>query len=358
VVEVRDRLARLGLLASPVLGDPAALSFDASVDEAVRIFQQSRALTVDGIVGPETFRRLEEARWSLGDRVLSFRAGHLIAGDDVAELQQRLTGMGFDLGRVDGVFGSRTDGAVREFQRNVGLQVDGMVGLEVFRALEQLRRTVAGGTPTQLREELVLEDVTTGVAGKVVVVDPARDDSDPGPVVGGLVAGAVIDRLAELVEGKLGALGTTVLLTRPPLHEGQAIGSLSAADRAELANRIDADLLLSIDLDSHANPTASGCASFFYGGDRFGASSVLGERAATAIQSAVLARTDLLDCRTHPKTWATLRLTRMPAVRVVCGYLTSPRDRSRLADQHFVDALAEAIALGVMAYFSPDRPST
>ncbi|MSV73523.1 MAG: N-acetylmuramoyl-L-alanine amidase, partial [Actinobacteria bacterium] len=70
VVEVRDRLARLGLLEFPVVGDPAALEFDDNVDEAVRLFQQSRSLIADGIVGPETFRRLEEARWSLGDRVL------------------------------------------------------------------------------------------------------------------------------------------------------------------------------------------------------------------------------------------------------------------------------------------------
>ena len=38
------------------------------------------------------------------------------------------------------------------------------------------------------------------------------------------------------------------------------------------------------------------------------------------------------DCRIHAKTWDLLRLTRMPAVRVEVGYLTSPEDRAMLID--------------------------
>ena len=42
-------------------------------------------------------------------------------GDDVADLQQRLSTLGFDTGRVDGIFGDRTSRALAEFQRNAGL---------------------------------------------------------------------------------------------------------------------------------------------------------------------------------------------------------------------------------------------
>jgi len=353
VVEVRDRLARLGLLEPPSVGDPAALQFDDAVDEAVRIFQQSRSLTVDGIVGPETYRRLEEARWSLGDRVLSFRFGHPVAGDDVAELQRRITDLGFNAGRVDGLFGPLTDRAVREFQRNVGLTVDGTVGPDMFRALDRLRRTVAGGTAEHLREEIVLDDVTTGVADKVVVLDPAHSAADPGPEVAGLRAGDVIDGIVARVEGRLAALGTTVLLTRPPLDEAR--GALDAAARAEFANRVDADLLVSLSVDTHPNADASGLATYYFGGDRFGASSALGRRAADLIHDEVLAHTDLRDCHSHAKTWALLRLTRMPAVRIDCGYLSNARERSLLTDPHFVDTMAEAIALGIVRYFSPSE---
>jgi hypothetical protein len=85
--------------------------------------------------------------------VLSFSAGHLVAGDDVLSLQQRLSGLGFDLGRVDGVFGVRTDAALREFQRSVGVDADGTCGPDTFRAIARLGRTMSGGgTASALRE--------------------------------------------------------------------------------------------------------------------------------------------------------------------------------------------------------------
>ena len=65
------------------------------------------------------------------------------------------------------------------------------------------------------------------------------------------------------------------------------------------------------------------------------------------IQRELAVRTGLRDCRTHPKTWDTLRLTRCPAVRVEVGYLTNPDDRARLADAAFRDVLAEGILVAV-----------
>src|SRR3954454_5358754 len=116
VAEIRDKLARLGFLELS-----AADWFDDDVDRAVRTFQQRRGLRVDGVVGSETYRALDEARWRLGDRPLSHAVNHPYVGDDVMALQQRLLDLGFDPGRCDGIFGARTAAALREFQRNVGL---------------------------------------------------------------------------------------------------------------------------------------------------------------------------------------------------------------------------------------------
>ena len=59
------------------------------------------------------------------------------------------------------------------------------------------------------------------------------------------------------------------------------------------------------------------------------------------------------DCRIHAKTWDLLRLTRMPAVRVEVGYLTSREDRNRLIDPLFRDRIVEAIVAAVRRMFLP-----
>lgn len=56
-------------------------------------------------------------------------------GQAVMELQRLLAQMGFDAGPIDGVFGPRTEAAVRAFQRRNNLNDDGIVGPETYRRL-------------------------------------------------------------------------------------------------------------------------------------------------------------------------------------------------------------------------------
>lgn len=56
-------------------------------------------------------------------------------GGEVRRLQDTLRARGFDPGRTDGDFGTRTDAAVRAFQRARGLAVDGVVGPRTWGAL-------------------------------------------------------------------------------------------------------------------------------------------------------------------------------------------------------------------------------
>lgn len=349
VAEVRDRLTRLGLM--PPTDVPAVESdmFDDAVAIAVRRFQQQRGITIDGVVGPATFRRLEEARWNLGDRVLSYSPGRLTAGDDVAELQRRLSRLGFGSGRVDGVFGAATDRALREFQRNVGLEVDGTCGPGVWRALSRLARSVSGGRPDQLQNVHADAWLRTGVAGKVVVIDPGHGGSDYGHVSHRLAESIVADDLARRIEGRLAAIGTQVLLSRPFSYEMER--DLSEADRAQFANDNGADLVISLHSDGERSSRARGVATFYYGHDH--GRSVLGARFAELVQDQVTRRTDLPDCRCQPKTWDLLRLTRMPAVRIECGYLSNRLDASRLAEASFRDAIADAISQATVEFFAP-----
>lgn len=56
-------------------------------------------------------------------------------GDEVTQIQERLTELGYDPGTADGIFGTRTQEAVRAFQQDYGLAVDGIAGENTLRAL-------------------------------------------------------------------------------------------------------------------------------------------------------------------------------------------------------------------------------
>jgi N-acetylmuramoyl-L-alanine amidase len=73
----------------------------------------------------------------------------------------------------------------------------------------------------------------------------------------------------------------------------------------------------------------------------------MGEALAGIIQRELVARTGMLDGRTHPKTWEVLRLTTAPAVRVEVGYLTNVDDRHRLLNPSFRDVVAEGILIAI-----------
>ncbi len=346
VADIRARLARLRLLdpESPE-GALEDAEYDDDVEHAVRAFQQLRGIPVDGMCGPQTLRHLEEARWGLGDRVLAFTPGHLVRGDDVLDLQQRLTRMGFDCGRPDGIFGTLTDTALREFQRNVGMEPDGTCGFTTYWALERLTRTVGDGDAVAIRERQAMDALRSGVAGKVIVLDPGGADADERFA---LAEATIVADVCARIEGRLAALGTQVIYTRTPTPE-----ITSEAERALHANAASADLVVSLHVERIDLPGANGFATFYFGAPTGGSHSEGARLAAELIQLEVCRRTDLVDCRSHPRTWDLLRMTTMPTVWVEMGYLSHPRDAARLSDARFRDTLSEAIAAAVTAFFAP-----
>ena len=343
--EVRESLRRIGLVP-----DSDTDVFDTAADRAVRAFQQSRGLTADGLVGPDTRRALEAARWRLGDRVLTLTSPDILYGDDVRQLQERLLEMGYDVGRPDGRFGLRTTRALAQFQREAGLVPDGTFGQATMNALRRLGRKVTGGRPQLLRETEMLRGSGPALVGKAIVIDPGHGGDDLGVTVadGSLTwseAHLAYD-LATRLEQRLAAAGVAVHLTRGP-HAGYLEDA-----RAKFANDLRADLVISLHFDGHPNPAACGVATYHYGTSA-GVTSTIGERLAGLVQREIVARTGLLDGRTHAKTWQLLRFTQMPAVRVEAGYLTSPYDRARIIDPAFRDTVVESVIAAVQRIYLP-----
>ncbi len=68
-------------------------------------------------------------------------------GADVKKLQTSLVKLGFNPGPIDGVFGPKTNAAVRAFQKAYGLVVDGIVGKNTGAAIDKaLKPTAYFGT--------------------------------------------------------------------------------------------------------------------------------------------------------------------------------------------------------------------
>lgn len=107
---------------------PITGSFDASLETAVKSFQQSNGLTVDGIVGPQTWSALPSYREA------SPRLEQGSNGPGVAWLQKALSGADVAVqftpygGAIDGIFGPATETAVRAMQTWAGIGADGIVG--------------------------------------------------------------------------------------------------------------------------------------------------------------------------------------------------------------------------------------
>jgi len=350
VFEIRSILVGLELLPSDAAADSV---FDAATETAVREFQQGRGIGIDGIVGSETWQALDGARWKLGARTLYHSVPDALVGEDVRTLQERLLEMGYDSGRADAIYGARTARAVAQFQREVGLTPDGSCGPQTMKALRRLGRKVVGGRPQWLREAEAFRQSGPNLVGKTIVIDPGHGGrEDLGVVVpeGPLrwnEADLVFD-LAARLEGRLTAAGMRVHLTRGP----SPAEPMSGAQRAELANSLGADLLISLHLDGLENPEAEGVATYHYGTGN-GVTSTVGERFANLVQREIVVRTGMQDCRIHAKTWELLRLTRMPAVRVDLGYLTSPVDRDRLVNPLFREQIVEAILAAVQRMYFP-----
>jgi len=161
VRDIQDRLNALGFGTSP---DKVG-SFGEGTAAAVAEFQNKRGLWSDGIVGPDTWRALVSAGFTLGSRILYHRIP-MMRGDDVAELQRQLNSLGFDAGYVDGIFGPDTLRGLLEFQSNRGLAEDGLTGAGVVEELALMAKATAKPGREMVRDHQWLVGLPSTIAGQ------------------------------------------------------------------------------------------------------------------------------------------------------------------------------------------------
>jgi N-acetylmuramoyl-L-alanine amidase len=247
---------------------------------------------------------LIEASWSLGERLLYLRTPN-IRGDDVAELQTQLNRLGFDCGRVDGIYGPRTVAAISEFQHNIGIEETGICTPEFIDVLHRMGlQSGAGPGVAVVREAIALGDSDARDDARIVV----------GYFSGGAHLAMAITRRAKLVH----PLTTTV--------------DSDASAQAHAANHSNADVYIGCETSSDA-----GCLISYYEVPTF--VSAGGRNLALRIAAAITSRVPELSVRTQGIRHPILRETRMPAVLCSMG----PTELVNLTSHSLAAAIVDAI---------------
>lgn len=137
--EVRDLQAKLNQVGSSLAVDGV---FGINTENAVRAFQRRYQLVVDGIAGPNTLNKLESVAKELtsppysntnGSAIVPYPGYTIRRGSkdsvNVKRIQRALSIT------ADGIFGLKTEKAVRAYQKRKGLVSDGVVGQATWNTL-------------------------------------------------------------------------------------------------------------------------------------------------------------------------------------------------------------------------------
>lgn len=149
VRKLQGRLAELGYYAGGVDG-----IYGESTASAVKAFQRNNGLSGDGQAGVQTQTKLYSATAKYAsspvatanpDQTRSLSVG--MTGNDVYALQERLIELRYLGGVADGVFGTETQTALIEFQKNNGLTADGTAGTSTLKKLAGSCKAATSVTP-------------------------------------------------------------------------------------------------------------------------------------------------------------------------------------------------------------------
>lgn len=184
------------------------------------------------------------------------------------------------------------------------------------------------------------------LVGKVIYLDAGHGGVDSGANYKDILEKDINLSIVKLLALKLESLGATVYLTRYGDYDLSNIGvyyrkQSDLYNRAKIINESDADIYISIHLNSTTSSTWSGAQVFY---DDIHPENV---KIAEIMTEALGTKREV----TEIETMYFNRRVNVPGVLIEAGFLSNANDRSKLIKEEYQEELANQIIKGVLTYF-------
>ena len=192
---------------------------------------------------------------------------------------------------------------------------------------------------------------------RLIFLDPGHGGSDPGAVGNGVREKDLTLSIYNKVSKKLSDLGFSLLTSR---NVDKDVGLV---ERAEQANNVSADMLLSIHFNSGSRGVARGIETYYYqaqadripqinkdnhnNAERLDKSRRLAQR----VQQNLLYQTGAMDRGVKRASFVVLRETSIPSILVELGFIDNPWEVSKIKTNEYQEKLADGIVDGIVEYY-------
>ena len=184
------------------------------------------------------------------------------------------------------------------------------------------------------------------LAGKVIYLDAGHGGIDSGANYKDILEKDINLSIVKILALKLESLGATVYLTRYGDYDLSNVGvyyrkQSDLYNRAKIINESEADIYLSIHLNSTTSSTWSGAQVFY---DDIHSENI---KIAEIMTKSLGAKREVSEIETMYFN----RRVKVPGVLIEAGFLSNSSDRAKLVKEEYQEELADKIVAGVMKYF-------
>lgn len=193
---------------------------------------------------------------------------------------------------------------------------------------------------------------TPGIKGKKICIDPGHGGSDVGAIgPTGVTEKSITFKVSQLVQKMLTEEGADVIMTRTKDVEVSSkkakasdIEELQA--RCDVANKANADIFVSLHMDSYTNSTPSGTTGYYYDGGN-----VLGQKMAKNIADSIVSALGTNNRGSKPCNFYVVKHTDMPATLIEMAFISNDKEEKLMNSENGVKKAATAIVNGLKKFF-------